>query len=317
MRRVLVLLFLFFHVAAFSQVRVRHGIRFPHVSFKKRHTKHKTAHKPRKPAKAIIKVSQPVAEEKPFNELYHSKWDKSKKLVYDDFKCTDAPCKPFVDETETDLLKKVYPNYQAFYRMLEKRRRADSAQGVVGNSTGLAFNLKLDSMDVGYNYSVYVDQNTLFNKEIDSPAASALMISPVIYSLDDTTFYYNIAALFSKYESWMIIKSADILQHEQIHFDIFELHARKLRKQWVALLKKNEENGTIYDIINQLSPFYDNLYAELEKMQLHFDEETAALTANNESLLQLNAEWEKRVKKDLDELREYEKSEGVVILKGR
>ncbi|MES2704721.1 MAG: DUF922 domain-containing protein [Bacteroidota bacterium] len=297
-----------------GQVRVRRGIsiKLPRL--------HKQ--KPTVPAKKPVSAAAGTAvkltltPEKPneVDEYFYIKWSATRKLAYGDFKCAKAPCRPLVSDKESDLLRAIYPNYQAFYNILEKSRLADSSLTVREDSIKKQINSQLDSLYSGYNYSVSVDHNIALSSEIDSPAASALTISPVIYNINETTFYYNIAALFSKFDSWMIIKSADILQHEQIHFDIFELYARQIRKQWVQLLER-KSRGMHYDLTAELSPVYDKLYKELYQVQADFDEQTSRLTANNESLLLLNAKWSKTVREGLDALKDYENPEGMVTLK--
>ena len=44
---------------------------------------------------------------------------------------------------------------------------------------------------------------------------------------------------FDKQQSWMLVKNAYVLQHEQIHFNISELYARKIRKSADSLARKN------------------------------------------------------------------------------
>jgi hypothetical protein len=44
----------------------------------------------------------------------------------------------------------------------------------------------------------------------------------------------------------MLVKNAYVLQHEQIHFNISELYARKIRKSADSLARKNITNLNIY-----------------------------------------------------------------------
>lgn len=304
----------------FGQVGGRHGINWP--SFRRhKQDRIRTIHTEPEPAPQPIalKAKDPAADKAgEVDEYFYVKWDKNRKLTYSDFKCTKAPCRPLVTEKETDLLRTIYPNYQAFYNMLEKSRQADTvAARHTEDSLKHMINAQLDSLYAGFNYSVSVDYNINLSKQLDSPAASALVISPVIYNVNETTYYYNIAALFSKFDSWMIIKSADILQHEQIHFDIFELYARKLRKQWVDLLQKTYSEGRIVDLTAQLAPVYDRLYKELYQVQADFDAATSELTAVDAPLNQLNEQWDKKIKAQLAELKDYEQQEGTVVVNKR
>ena len=51
---------------------------------------------------------------------------------------------------------------------------------------------------------------------------------------------------FDKQQSWMLVKNDYVLQHEQIHFNISELYARKIRKSADSLARKNITNLNIY-----------------------------------------------------------------------
>ena len=51
---------------------------------------------------------------------------------------------------------------------------------------------------------------------------------------------------FDKQQSWMMVKNAYVLQHEQIHFNISELYARKIRKSADSLARKNVTNLQTY-----------------------------------------------------------------------
>lgn len=247
----------------------------------------------------------------PEDTLY-IKWSGTKKLTFDDFKSAQASFKQLVPDKDTDLLKAVYPNYQSFYRVLDKRRLA---RGLPPTEAAIRNNGKLDSMVAGYIYSASFDAGIMFENNIDSPAASVLTISPALYAINDSTYYYNIVALFSKAESWMVIRSKDILQHEQIHFDIFELHARKLRKSWIELIRNCQERGAINEIGPELAPIYDQLYLQLYSMQMAFDQETAELTGDNKPLLELNRKWVERIEDEMEELEEYDDAEGIIVIR--
>jgi predicted secreted Zn-dependent protease len=51
---------------------------------------------------------------------------------------------------------------------------------------------------------------------------------------------------FHRDQSWMMVKNAYVLQHEQIHFNISELYARKIRKSADSLARKNVTNLQTY-----------------------------------------------------------------------
>ena len=57
---------------------------------------------------------------------------------------------------------------------------------------------------------------------------------------------FSIKTYFDPNESWMLLKNDYVLQHEQIHFDLTELYARKMRKSVESLRQKNITNISIY-----------------------------------------------------------------------
>lgn len=58
---------------------------------------------------------------------------------------------------------------------------------------------------------------------------------------------YKIACLFSQNKSWTKVTDIETLKHEQLHFDIGELHVRKIRKEIDRLNKIGETDYHIYN----------------------------------------------------------------------
>ena len=56
----------------------------------------------------------------------------------------------------------------------------------------------------------------------------------------------SIKNYFDRDHSWMLVKDPYVLQHEQIHFNISELYARKIRKSADSLARKNITNLSVY-----------------------------------------------------------------------
>src|SRR5574338_86889 len=61
-------------------------------------------------------------------------------------------------------------------------------------------------------------------------AASTATYLGIEYSFSNNNFSYKISCSFSKEKSWVRFKNDLVLSHEQGHFDITELFARKLNK---------------------------------------------------------------------------------------
>lgn len=89
------------------------------------------------------------------------------------------------------------------------------------------------------------------------------------YSLIDTLFFYNVAAYFVTSKSWkMPVVSNNTLKHEQLHFDITELFARRLKSE-LNKIKPNRLN-----VKNIVRSFVQKEIEEKEKVQDQYDKET-------------------------------------------
>jgi hypothetical protein len=74
-----------------------------------------------------------------------------------------------------------------------------------------------------------------------------------------TTPKIEVLVYFNPNDSWMLIKDERTLEHEQIHFNIAELYARKMRKSIDSLSKLNVYDFQIYkDKIYDWNKKYDN-----------------------------------------------------------
>lgn len=83
-----------------------------------------------------------------------------------------------------------------------------------------------------------------------------------------------------------------ILAHEQLHFDIAELFARKLRKQYRAQIRD------VNSWQNYGQKLYDDLMHEFIRYQDHYDREVYAHPEKQ-------PDWNRRVERELDELSAY------------
>ncbi len=107
-------------------------------------------------------------------------------------------------------------------------------------------------------------------------------------------FTYSITCQFDKSRSWVKIKSNYILGHEQGHFDIAELHARKLKK---ALSSYEFKQATASADINKI---YEELMKQHEEMQNLYDQQTdhSRKTDQQEA-------WLKKIIAALNEMKAY------------
>lgn len=81
-----------------------------------------------------------------------------------------------------------------------------------------------------------------------------------------------------------------ILEHEQTHFDISELHARKLRKA-LSSLSHNRDFKEKAEVI------YNSLEAERRAMQTQYDKES-----DHSNVKEMEFQWRTRVAEDLNAL---------------
>lgn len=108
-------------------------------------------------------------------------------------------------------------------------------------------------------------------------------------------FEYNISCSFYPYRSW-VKKPADpgfLLAHEQLHFDISELHARKLNKA----MAEYEPGRTIR---LDLRKIYNRIEAERVAMQKQFDHDTRH--SENPSA---EMAWRKKIAEELKNLSQF------------
>jgi len=102
----------------------------------------------------------------------------------------------------------------------------------------------------------------------------------------------TIGAFFIKNKSWTITKDTLALQHEQLHFDIYELYVRKIRKKFKELNEQNETN------IQSYQDYYTKLVIESIKMQELYDSEVYF----NDDMLR---KWIAKIHKNLKLLDNY------------
>lgn len=115
-----------------------------------------------------------------------------------------------------------------------------------------------------------------------------------IYNYTAHGFQVDVKCTFDKNASWTRSNSAYILKHEQGHFDIAEVFARKLRKE-IAQAQFDPQTASL--VINKL---YDNVTKECINEQDQYDDETEH-SVNEEK----QKEWEIKIAADLQTLDKY------------
>ncbi|QHI38833.1 hypothetical protein IMCC3317_42330 [Kordia antarctica] len=135
--------------------------------------------------------------------------------------------------------------------------------------------------------------------------AVAITASGITYGFSSKTFSdsdkieytTDVEAQFYPDRSWYLKERVNdtILKHEQLHFDITELHARKLRKR----IKNVKTTKNIQQVISKI---YDEVSAELNKMQNDYDKGSEH-SINYEG----QVKWQKLIAKELQEHSRYRK----------
>jgi hypothetical protein len=125
-------------------------------------------------------------------------------------------------------------------------------------------------------------------------AASTTTYLGIEYNINEKGFTYKIQCRFSQTRSWGKSKTDHVLKHEQGHFDIAEIFARKLNKK----MGEYTFNKTTYQ--KDLRSIYEALTHEKEIFQDQYDRETDHSRKKEEQ-----AEWEKKIGNMLKELEAY------------
>ncbi len=121
-------------------------------------------------------------------------------------------------------------------------------------------------------------------------AASTTTSLSIEYNISSDWFSYKIKSRFSKTRSWVLHKTDYILSHEQGHFDLAEIYARKLHK----LMSEYVFNKRSYQ--RDLDKIYKTITQEKTNMQDDYDRETRH-SINKEK----QAEWLKKIAQMLEE----------------
>ena len=110
-------------------------------------------------------------------------------------------------------------------------------------------------------------------------------------------FIYSVDSYFLPDGSWVKPgkTSEHLLAHEQLHFDITELHARKLRSQ---LQEFNPEK--VKDVKKVLREIYQKIEAQRAQMQKKFDAET-----RHSQNAEAQFKWQELVRLELGKYKQF------------
>lgn len=118
-----------------------------------------------------------------------------------------------------------------------------------------------------------------FNGKPNITGLAALTSSgiEVRYSISNKELKTTVVARFYPENSWIrnSARNAYVLQHEQLHFDITEWHARTLRKTLSSLHPGNTDENMLKAIIKNNMQQWQDLQSEYDKKTDHgLDKET-------------------------------------------
>jgi hypothetical protein len=127
----------------------------------------------------------------------------------------------------------------------------------------------------------------------DAAAATTTYLG-IEYIIDEKGFSFKIQCRFSKTKSWGKSKTAYILEHEQGHFDIAEIFARKLNKN-MSEYKFNKDSFR-----KDLKSIYDTVALEKENFQNQYDLET-----DHSRKKEQQAAWNLKIKELISSFAKY------------
>lgn len=105
----------------------------------------------------------------------------------------------------------------------------------------------------------------------------------------------SVVANFYCYHSWVNKSTYNLLKHEQTHFNIAELFARKLRKRFWELKNEEEKRFSIYYSEHM------KFFKMCRNMQEKYDQET-----QHGNDFEGNDTWDMLIQRELNSLKEFE-----------
>lgn len=127
-----------------------------------------------------------------------------------------------------------------------------------------------------------------------------LLVKPIE---NNGNILFSVQAVFIKSKSNIIQNSDYILKHEQLHFDICELYARKLRK-----MMEETDFTKVKNIQHEIQTMYNKVNMEYAKCERKYDEDT-----NHGENPAKQKVWEDDIANQMKELEQYSSTEVNVV----
>jgi hypothetical protein len=152
-------------------------------------------------------------------------------------------------------------------------------------------NKKLEWKD----FSGTMDPN-LFGNALTTYSIEIVPENVMVDGEDNIQGYENLTVVtkFYKDKSWTVSRTDNLLKHEQLHFDIAELYARKIRKKFSDLINLEEKKFDAY------ANAYEVLWQECRQYQKKYDLET-----KNGILVDQNSIWTNKIRQEIKMLDNY------------
>ena len=128
----------------------------------------------------------------------------------------------------------------------------------------------------------------------DYKASSSTSIKSVSIR-EGEEFKFLVFACFYKEESWTVdTTSSELLDHEQLHFDIIELYARMIRKSISIQKRRPDANAYTFN------KTFKSYQAQIAKTNDEYDRET-----QHGIDLKRQEAWDKKIRKELRSFENY------------
>jgi len=130
-----------------------------------------------------------------------------------------------------------------------------------------------------------------YNYEGDALTSSGILYESS-YDNENKKFHFNVICYFEKKKSWVKKdKNTDyLLNHEQVHFDITEVFARRLKKEL------GERTFTTANVKREVSAIYNRIMKEWTAEENLYDKET-----KHSKIKEKQKEWNLKVANQLEE----------------
>lgn len=145
--------------------------------------------------------------------------------------------------------------------------------------------------------SAYKLKWTDFKGRPDSASENvAITVANIGYSLsyNKTTYTVKVKCVFEKSKSWTATSDSAVLVHEQGHFDISEIYARKLRKAF------REYKFNANTIQADFKEIFTRIRSERKLHNELYDIETNASRNREQQLV-----WNRKIAEELKALKQY------------